>query len=718
MTGMPVANLSRNDAVEGERARPGRSGPRPRGPHRDALRASHPLIEPRAPEPTGEGAGWQRPRRARSPFSSESFRLKACLALVALVLAVGVSAQAESLQLLKGGKSAYAVYAEPNKTAAPSAVIALKEFRDLFKQSTGVELERIEKPQTGRPTIFFGANPYSTKAGVTTNDLATEGFRIKSVGHDIHIVGRDSPKSGPQKVDSNSGMEAGTLTGAYEFLERYLGVVFAWHDDLGTVVPRHKDLSIESMNITEAPRWSYRQYTKSPESEANGMFGRRLRLGHAYAVKHEHSWHRIMPPDVYGKQHPEWFAEVKGQRVTKHYADKRGGMVCTSNPQVVEVFAKAAIEYFNKQPGADMFSISPNDGRGFCQCTKCTALDTGAKTEAGRDIITDRYLTFFNAIAEKVAKVHPTRRLGAMIYLDYKYPPTRVKPHPMLFLIQPTNSGFAQGLGYNEQEAGWELGWQKAAGKLYKYDIWHYDETPMYMIAPATQHIIEKTRAEASHGVDGGYLYIARSYELLGAGHYVLARLMWDDKADGRALEKKYYEALYGAAAADVKAYYDLLEGRLRKMFLEGQDVKDEAIIASFNARYPGANNPAYYLAAYWPILGQMNAAIDRAYAKRKQLSPEENERLVRLIDHNTFTVHTTSAMIHAGRLIAKTGSAADQKAFKESMAKREAAKARIKVYRPNFIALVDEMDQNSHTRMLFGKPSTVVVRAPSDFNQ
>ncbi len=622
--------------------------------------------------------------------------------------------------LVKDGKPVHNMICLPNKEADPAAVMALKEWRDLVKRATGVEPMRVDKPEAGKPTVFFGRNPWSAKAGVTTNGLPSEGFRIQSVGQDIHIVGRDTPKVGAHKVEAGSGMEPGTLYGAYEFLERYFGMLFAWHDDLGTVVPSQNDLPVKSMHIVDGADWSYRQFTKSPAGEANNIFGRRLRLGHPIEVRHEHAWHRFISPDDYGKAHPEWFAEIKGKRYPKHYSDNRGGQICTSNPEVVAHTAKAAIAHFNKYPNSDMFSIAANDGRKFCTCKECYALDSGVTRPDGKRVTTDRIITFSNKVAEQVAKVHPTKRLGVIIYLDYKYPPKNVKPHPMLFLVHPTNSGFTQGAYYEGDEwseAAMERGWKKAAGTFYKYDIWHYDETPMYIIAPVTKHIIEKCRAQQKHGVDGGYHYIARSYELMGAGHYLLARLMWDNDFDAEEKEKRYYRALYGAAADDVKAYYDLLEGRVRKMYVDGQDVKDEAIIASFNARYPGGNNPAYYLSAYWPVRDEMKRIIDTAYGKRKDLSSEENERLVRLIDHHNLTTHTVGAMVFAGRLLAKTGDAKDKKYFQESVAKRNGAKERIRKYRPHYAKLLDGMDADGHTRILYGKPPTITVRAPSDFN-
>jgi hypothetical protein len=293
----------------------------------------------------------------------------------------------------------------------------------------------------------------------------------------------------------------------------------------------------------------------------------------------------------------------------------------------------------------------------------------------------------------------------------------------MLFLVHPTNSGFSQGAFYEGDqwsEAAMERGWHEAADTFYKYDIWHYDQTPLYMIAPVTKHLIEKCRAQQTHGVDGGYHYIAHSYELLGAGHYLLARLLWDDDFDAEAAERRYYSALYGAAGDSVKAYYDLLESRLREVFRKGPgEAAKEPMIASLFARYPGANNPGMYLAAYWPISTEMKEMMDSIYFDhRKQLSKEELDRLHRLIDHHNYTLHTVNAMVMAGRGLTGTATNADRKSFETSKSKRDAAIEKIKAYRPYYVQLIAEMDAASHTGVIYGKEPTIEVRAPSDFNQ
>jgi hypothetical protein len=119
-------------------------------------------------------------------------------------------AERQEVVLVRAGKPVHNMICLPNNEADPAAVLALKEYRLLVKQATGVEPVRVEKPVAGTPTIFFGRNLWSTKAGITTEGLPSEGFRIRSVGQDIYIVGRDTPQVGAHQVAARNGMEPGT----------------------------------------------------------------------------------------------------------------------------------------------------------------------------------------------------------------------------------------------------------------------------------------------------------------------------------------------------------------------------------------------------------------------------------------------------------------------------------------------------------------------------
>ena len=74
--------------------------------------------------------------------------------------------------------------------------------------------------------------------------------------------------------------------------------------------------------------------------------------------------------------------------------------------------------------------------------------------------------------------------------------------------------------------------------------------------------------------------------------------------------------------------------------------------------------------------------------------------------------------MVFAGRGLTGRATSIDRKGFENSKTKRDAAIERISKYRPHYAKLIREMDENSHTGVIYGKKPTIEVRAPSDFNQ
>src|SRR5262249_4082685 len=128
-------------------------------------------------------------------------------------------------------------------------------------------------------------------------------------------------------------------------------------------------------------------------------------------------WGGYVKDDLFA-QHPDWFAMgADGKR-------KPGGWLCTSNKELRKYFAQqviASIERGNTHP-----SLSPTDGRGYCQCPQCKAQDNPKAIEpsTGTVSITDRYVDFFDDVARQVAAVHPKSVLSFICYADYTQPPT------------------------------------------------------------------------------------------------------------------------------------------------------------------------------------------------------------------------------------------------------------------------------------------------------
>lgn len=601
-------------------------------------------------------------------------------------LALPWAAHSSERVLVDHGASHYEIVCAAE--AGPAAQLAAKELRTWIKTSTGADLPRVTTPGDG-PHIFVGSNPWSTAAGITTEGLKPEGWRLRTVGDDLHIVGMDVMR-GSLMPKKSSATQTGTLSGVYDFLEREAGVLFLWHDSLGTIVPKRDRVTIKDSNIESAPAWTYRHLAYGPEGQMDEtLFGRRLGLGHSYTVTHSHAWFSIAPIEKYGKEHPEWYAEINGKREPAYYMEHHGGQVCTTNPEVIDLFAKAATDFFKAQPGRDMFSLSPNDGSGFCTCTKCRVLDTGVRAD-GKPLMADRLITFYNAIAEKVAQVYPDKLLGAYAYSFYREPPQHVKPHPNLYIVHATNTAFHQGLNWPQEEA-MEKQWRWGAKHLAKYDIYYSPDSSLNLVAPVTKHLVEKLRSESASGIEGGYLYMGQSYEQLGCGHYLLARLMWDPSIDSDALAKQYYRALYGEAAPSVQAWYDLLESRLIQVRRQSLDTKVPAIREALRTR-PGLGSPAFILAAYEPVLKQAAELI--AKARACVLNKDEQARLQRLVDQQELLDTTVRGMHLAARIeFDATISREEAAEFLKLIDQRQAVRSRLRAYAPTQCKSLDAGD-------------------------
>jgi hypothetical protein len=558
--------------------------------------------------------------------------------------------------LVLSAPGAYEIVRE--ERALPVVSLAARELQLFVERSSGVKLPIMTAPTPGKGHVFVG-----TAAG-----LRPEGFRIRAVGRDLRIEGDDSPGD-PERIRRERPVRCGTLFGVYEFLERFAGVVFAWHDDLGTVAPPRAEIRVPAdVEIVQAPDWTSRTIINTPPGSTSGLFGRRLRLGASVETDYTHHWHRILPVDP---ARPEFFALVKGERRTSYYLKNHGGQVCTSNPDVIELFARAAIEHFAKNPADGVFPISPNDGKGFCECEPCRA----------QDPLSDRILAFYNAVAERVVRAHPTKKLGGFVYARYARPPVRVKPHPSLLLAHATNSAHAQGMGWARERED-ERAWTALSKGMVKYDIWYYGEYgSMGLPAPATAHLAEKLKAEHDAGFAGGYLYAAPAWELLGAGHYLMAKLMWDRNADVPALEKRYFDALYGAAGPDVLEYYRLLETALRKARLEGIDRAEPIVERALGWTGDDETSAAFTIAAYFPILDTASAIL----ARPRALPADERARLDRLRRHHDHLVGTVRAMVAAGRLEAGAEFRPEDLAmFRGALALRDPARDGIPLISPS----------------------------------
>ncbi len=313
--------------------------------------------------------------------------------------------------------------------------------------------------------------------------------------------------------------------------------------------------------------------------------------------------------------HPEYFALVGGRRdsTPEDFDGKHGRQPCTTNPDVIGIVAEHCSRFFREHPDYEAFSISLNDGRGFCECDRCRALDTGETQPEGFDpetgaaaryrVITDRVITFANQVAERLVRENPEKRLILFAYGQYKRPPKRVKPHPNLIIqyTMHTASHWTPALADQQFK---ELGaWSGSARHLAIYDLgYRYYQT--------------------QHGA---------GYAINGFNYYLLSKLLCNPALDAAAIQRDYAEKGFGKAAPAVARYLDRMAAQWKQTG------------GTLSMDFTSIKNYQRVLEAYPPsFLKLCREDLEEA---RRAVDGEERERVVFLDKGLRYTEHTLAAV-------------------------------------------------------------------------
>ena len=386
--------------------------------------------------------------------------------------------------------------------------------------------------------------------------LEEETFRIRCGGNEISITG---------------GSERGVFYGVYGFLENVLGVRFYTHDI--TKVPKCPELVLEEMDITDAPAFEYRHtdYRMPAEWRVRNrlnddipwMFGG----SKSYAL-YVHSFNQLVNPDRYFDTHPEYFSMVNGKRL------KYRSQLCLTNPEVIAIATENAKQCLRNHPGARIISVSQNDCYNPCECPDC------AKIDAENGSHTGSLLHFVNAVAAGIEEEFPHVIVDTLAYQYTRTPPKVIKPrrnvcvrlcsieccfgHPMETCRH--TASFAKNKKTSSTTFQEDLiGWAKICDRIY---IWDYvTNFAHYWLPFPNFHVIgPNMRFFAANGVKGVFEEGNRhsvSPDMAELRSWLLAKLMWNPDFDVEQGIYEFTEAVYGPAAADIRAYIKLLETRV-----------------------------------------------------------------------------------------------------------------------------------------------------------
>jgi hypothetical protein len=451
--------------------------------------------------------------------------------------------------------------------------MAVKALTEYIKSSTNVEIKVVKaKDYKGGKAIFLGNSPAAAKAGFEFNNLKPEHFRIMTKDGNLAIIGMDSDVidiKGPNGALVKEQMQShGTIFGVADFLERFVGVRWYYPGELGTIVPRHKDLIIPPCNYEDGPVYTRRHAWTRQLVKENREFAYIWRYGEGIGHgNHSHEgWADIFP----GK--PELFALKRdGTREMTYF----GGQLDYTNPEVKELEIQRLKEFYKTGNRKLWKTRAPRNSYFYefpCDCMSenySPAFQEYLKSYKGDRPEIEQFSKlihqFYADVAVEAEKLWPEKYMLFGAYSRYTLPAKDVKYHNNMI----AEVCIMDGMAFHKEPAKYKF-WldvlrqytELTGNKPY---FWHYPTWPMESTnAPLIfPHLVNRWHRDAKDISQGAFLCgLMRSWEQDHLNAYIWMKSMWNPDFDVQAALDEYYTLCYGAAAPIMKEYFDLLIDR------------------------------------------------------------------------------------------------------------------------------------------------------------
>jgi len=430
---------------------------------------------------------------------------------------------------------------------APKISLAAAELQHYVQAICGVELPlRQDGKRVEGVGLYIGECEVIKEGDLPAKELNPETYAIRVRDGNLLFLGR---------------FPTPTYFAVVSFIEDYLGVRWFAPGELWEYVPQGKrgELKVNVSEVVKTPDTSPRIWSGHAWFDSWQAWNLRNKTVQSEVVprrQFQNFLHRVFPPEKYGKDHPEYYPLVNGQRWIPP-AGSSFWRPCESNPEVVRLTVEYARKWFDENPNIDSFSLGMDDISHLCSCPNCRALDPHPDSyEKGE--FSDRHYKFVNAVAREIKKTHPDRYIGTLIYSIARKPPETVpKLEDNVFGFITETSALWWDEKIREADHALTREWARRCKHLSRYDYYGFAcLTPRYY----PHHVDEQIKFDKSLGLEGMYTEVYTFLPHTAPMIWAFAKLQWNHHLNVDNLLNEFFTKMYGTAAPIMKRYFDLLE--------------------------------------------------------------------------------------------------------------------------------------------------------------
>lgn len=505
------------------------------------------------------------------------------ISLLLLFIVIAFSAvNAQSVLIANGTARADIVISSNADSVTQKAATMLSLY---LERMTGTPLEVTNRKGKNEFRVFIGKEFLKGKdKKILSEDLHEDAFFIHGNEKEMYLAGKNSQ---------------GDLYAVFTLLEEYLGCMNYTVEE--EFVPK-KNLIISPLvrkvynpafpfRVPHFPgRWDreFSDWHKISSFDDWGMF--------------VHTFHRLVPPDKYFDEHPEYFALVDGRRL-------KDGQLCLSNPELIDLLTENLGKEIAKHPEKTYWSVSQNDCYNYCECDNCQALYDQYGNISGAYVL----------MSNKIAEVFPDKQISTLAYQFTRSAPVNIKPHDNVNIMfcsiecnrsmpleeDPRSAGFVQDM----------KDWDKLTDNIFAWD--YVVQFKNYLTPFPNFHVLQPNimffkdngvNMMFQQGSGGSWS------DLSDIKQYLITKLLWNPELNSDSIVDHFIRSYYADAAPFIKEYYELTHQQL----IEKQDSQNLDIYG-FPVFYYNAHLRPELLVKYRDLMDYAEEAVafDSIYLTR-----------------------------------------------------------------------------------------------------
>ena len=427
------------------------------------------------------------------------------------------------------------------KKHKPVARICVTGQAEADKQAAVLLQDFVKRISDANLPIVYGekARKGDVVIGEKEADAGEDGFSLTTEGGCLYV---------------RTGGDKGSIYGVVTLLEKWMGVSY-YAKDAYTLQPM-ETIELPALAHQETPAFRYRQTFSYGNEDPIYRMWFRLEEPKEMFIDNlwVHTFNRILPSDVYGKEHPEYYSFINGEHRPGH-----NSQWCLTNPAVFDAAVASLDSIFKAHPDLKMISVSQNDGNNTnCSCPECKAVDEYEGSPSGN------LIRFLNKLAERF----PDKEFSTLAYLYSMQPPKHTKPHPNVNIML-CDIDCKREVPLTDNESGqWFVkaleGWSAISNNIF---VWDYGINFDNIVSPFPNfHILQKNiqlfkknhvtmHFSQVNGIRGGDFSEMRAY--------MIGKLMWNPDLDADSLMHTFMNGYYGDAAPYLYQYQKIMQGAL-----------------------------------------------------------------------------------------------------------------------------------------------------------